>query len=133
MKKTLCIIVLTTAAAATLIGCAAARQATQKVMATHRDTIYMSNLHYDSIYVSEDKYVDRSRDTVYVSDRSVEYRYRLLRDTLRIHHTDTIPCISEVEVVKTVSSTPLYMQLLASIGLVATAVMAMKAYRNDDN
>lgn len=77
--------------ACTLIGCATPKQVTQLVRNVERDTIYLSNVQYDSIYIYQDKLVDRSRDTIYIKDVSVEYRYKLLRDTVRQVERDSIP------------------------------------------
>lgn len=55
------------------------------------DTVRLTNIQYDSIYVCQDRSVDRLHDTVYVRNKSIEYRYRLLRDTIRIIHHDSIP------------------------------------------
>lgn len=55
------------------------------------DTLYLSNIQYDSIYIMKDKLTDRSKDTIYIKDVSVEYRYRLLRDTIKVVHRDSIP------------------------------------------
>lgn len=59
----------------------------------------MSNVQYDSIYILKDKLVDRSTDTVYVKDVSVEYRYKMLKDTVRVVRQDSIPY--EVTVIET--------------------------------
>lgn len=64
-----------------------------------RDTLYLSNVQYDSIYIYKDRLTDRSKDTVYLKDVSVEYRYKLLRDTVRIIQRDSIPY--EVTVIET--------------------------------
>ena len=80
MKRQL-IILLALLSALVLTGCATRRQL-QVVERTSVDTVYLSNVQYVSIYVSQDKYIDRSRDTVYLRDVSVEYRYRHLRDTI---------------------------------------------------
>lgn len=72
---------------------------TQTVRDVHKDTVYLSNIQYDSIYISQDKVIDRSKDTLYIRDVSVEYRYRLLRDTVRIVQKDSIPY--EVTVIET--------------------------------
>ena len=91
-----------------------------------RDTLYLHQVQYDSIYVSQERYVDRSRDTVYVNDRSVEHRYRLQRDTLRIHQVDSVPVIREVEVVREVARTPWYAKLLSAIGLLSLFLFLFK-------
>ena len=64
-----------------------------------RDTVYINTLHYDSIYIYKDRLTDRSKDTVYLKDISIEYRYKLLRDTVRIIQRDSIPY--EVTVIET--------------------------------
>lgn len=74
-----------------IVGCSATRQVTQLVEHVQKDTIYLSNVQYDSIYIYKDKFVDRSRDTLYIKDKSIEYRYKLLRDTVRIVQRDSIP------------------------------------------
>ena len=88
--KRLLIILLALLSALVLTGCATRRQL-QVVERTSVDTVYLSNVQYDSIYVSQDKYIDRSRDTVYLRDVSVEYRYRHLRDTIYKVQHDSIP------------------------------------------
>ena len=82
-----------------LQGCSTPRMATQVVHEVSHDTLYLSNIQYDSIYIFKDKLTDRSTDTVYVKDVSVEYRYKLLRDTVRIVQRDSIPY--EVTIVQT--------------------------------
>ena len=99
-----------------LAGCGTQRELPVVERVT-RDTLYLHQVQYDSVYVYRDRYVDRSRDTVYVNDRSVAYRYRLQRDTLRIHRVDSIPVIREVEVVREVARTPWYAKGLAAMGL----------------
>lgn len=64
---------------------------TQLVERTSVDTVYLSNVQYDSIYIYKDKLTDRSRDTIYIKDVSVEYRYKLLRDTVYKTQVDSIP------------------------------------------
>lgn len=83
-----------------LTGCATTRQV-QVVEQVSRDTLYLSNVQYDSIYVFQDHLTDRSRDTIYVKDIQYEYKYKLIRDTVYRTQIDTIPVIREVEVVKT--------------------------------
>lgn len=83
-----------------LAGCGTARQI-QVVERVSRDTLYLSNVQYDSVYVYQDHLTDRSRDTIYVKDVQYEYKYKFLRDTIYHTQIDTIPVIREVEVVKT--------------------------------
>ena len=108
-----------------LAGCGTQRK-TSVVERVTRDTLYLHQVQYDSVYVYRDRYVDRSRDTVYVNDRSVAYRYRLQRDTLRIHRVDSIPVIREVEVVREVARTPWYAKLLAAVGLIVLLLFLLR-------
>ena len=90
-RKTLFAVILAFVVACTLIGCATPKQVTQLVREVSTDTIYLSNTQYDSIYIYQDKFIDRSRDTLYIKDKSIEFRYKLLRDTIRIVQCDSIP------------------------------------------
>ena len=100
--KRLLIILLALLSALVLTGCATRRQLQVVERITH-DTLYQSNVHYDSIYVSQDKYIDRSRDTVYLRDVSVEYLYRHLRDTIYKVQHDSIPYQVTVTEVKEIT------------------------------
>ena len=95
-------LILALLSALVLTGCTTHRPLSQPVEHVTRDTLYLSNVQYDSIYVSRDRQLDRSRDTVYLRDVSVEYRYRLLRDTVYKTQIDSIPIIRKVEVVREV-------------------------------
>ena len=108
-----------------LAGCGTPREL-PVVERIQRDTVYLHQVQYDSVFVSQERYVDRSHDTLYVQERSVEHRYRLLRDTLRIHQVDSIPVIQEVEVVREVARTPWYAKLLATVGLVGIFLFIFK-------
>ena len=120
MKQLLCLLFCTL-----LAGCGTQRKL-PVVERIQRDTVYLHQVQYDSILVSQERYVDRSRDTLYVQERNVEYRYRLLRDTLRIHQVDSVPVIREVEVVREVVRIPWYYQCLAAIGLLGILLFIFK-------
>ena len=120
MRHLLCLLFCTL-----LAGCGTPRKL-PVVERIQRDTVYLHQVQYDSVYVYRDRYVDRSRETVYVQERNVEYRYRLQRDTLRIHRVDSIPVIREVEVVREVARTPWYAKLLAAIGLLGLFLFLFK-------
>ena len=100
--KRLLIILLALLSALVLTGCATRRQLQVVDRITH-DTLYQSNVHYDSIYVSQDKYIDRSRDTLLIKDKTVEYRFRLLRDTIYKVQHDSIPYQVTVTEVKEIT------------------------------
>ena len=134
-----------------LTSCTTQRHLPQVVTleTTRRDTCYIHDTEYDSIYIfhSTDKDYRRGNltygpseylpnqepsetsgtlkpfgtlvDTIIVSDVTTEYRYKLLRDTVRELHVDTIPVIREVEVTKTVRYTPWPITALAWTGAIA--------------
>lgn len=83
-----------------LAGCATTRQV-QVVERVSRDTLFLNHIQYDSIYVDNWQLTDRTKDTIYLEKSHIEYRYKLLRDTVRIVQIDSIPVIKTVEVVKT--------------------------------
>ena len=120
MRHLLCLLFCTL-----LTGCGTQRKlpVVERVM---RDTVQVTNVKQDSVFIYRDRTVDRSHDTVYINDRSVAYRYRLQRDTLRIHRVDSIPVIREVEVVREVVRTPWYAKLLAAIGLLGLFLFLFK-------
>lgn len=107
---------------------------------TKVDTIYLNTFRFDSTYVSHERTEDYRRsktpilgyrsdsvssslssaDTVIIKDVSVEYRYRLLTDTIErvkiVIQRDSIPYEVRVESIKEVARTPLPVKLLAWIG-----------------
>ena len=107
----------------TFIGCRSAKQAAQLVSEVRTDTLYLSNVQYDSIFVFKDKLTDRTKDTIYIKDSILEYRYRLLRDTVYKTRVDSIPVIREVEVIREVRHVPWYAKLLSWIGTIAIILL----------
>lgn len=87
----------------TLVGCGTQTQVTQLVERTSVDTVYLSNTQYDSIYIYKDKLTDRTKDTIYVKDVSIEYRYKMLRDTIYKTQVDSIPYQVTVTEVKEIT------------------------------
>ena len=113
------------------MGCRSTRPLAEVAEHITRDTIYVSNLRYDSVFVSHDRTTDyhlnplnplkpSETDTVFIKDRTVEYRYRLLRDTVYRVKIDSIPVIREVEVVKVERHVPAIYRLSLSIVIILT-------------
>ena len=107
----------------TVYSCSTSRHVTQLVERTSVDTLYLSSQHFDSVYVFRDRQLDRSRDTIYLKDSILEYRYRLLRDTVYKTRVDSIPILREVEVVREVRHVPWYAKLLSWIGIIALILL----------
>ena len=91
-------------------SCGSTKVVTQTVEHVRKDTVYLSNIQYDSIYVYQDhisehhlgtlppvnskgEYLNTPMrtDTLCIKDKSIEYRYKLLRDTIRVVQRDSIP------------------------------------------
>lgn len=91
-------------------SCGSTKVATQLVSDIRIDTVYLSNIQYDSIYIYKDRVSEHHlgtlpaiksdgqyleapmrTDTLYVKDVSIEYRYKLLKDTIRVIERDSIP------------------------------------------
>ena len=110
-----------------LMSCSTHR-VVEQVKEMHTDTVYVTSLQYDSIYIYNDKTLDRTKDTVYLRELSTEYRYKLLRDTLRIIESDTIYIPYGVKVAdngKDKSFLPRFGELAKVAFLVVTAALAL--------
>ena len=133
MRSSLAIALLS---ALVLTGCASNRHL-QVAEHVTRDTLYLSNVQYDSIYIFQERTSDyhmnplnplkpSETDTVFIKDVAVEFRYRLLRDTIYKTRIDTIPY--EVRVVETqvVRHIPWYAKLLIWIGTLALLFLLIR-------
>lgn len=103
-------------------SCGSTKVTTQIVEHTSVDTIYMSNVQYDSIYIYKDHVSEHHigkmepvtnlekdilipirTDTLYIKDKSIEYRYKMLRDTIFKTQVDSIPYQVTVTEVKEIT------------------------------
>lgn len=99
---------------------------TQLVEKVSKDTIYLSNIQYDSIYVLHNKYTDRSKDTLLIKETNIEYRYKLLRDTIRIVQRDSIPYEVRITEAKKVRYIPPWCKWLSVTGAIALLLLVIK-------
>lgn len=118
-------------------SCSSTKAVTQLVEHVQKDTIYLSNVQYDSIYIYQDKYTDRSRDTLYIKDKSIEYRYKLLRDTVKVVQRDSIPYEVTVTEVKEITRPLTWFDHTCRVcfwicfsGLLITLLSLLKGFRN---
>ena len=86
--------------------------------ATH-DTIFLSKVEFDSIYIDRWQRIERKADTVFYDRVKTEFRYRLLRDTVYKTRTDTIPVVKQVPVIRKERYTPPFTKFLACLGIIA--------------
>lgn len=75
----------------TCCSCGTSKHVTKLVRDVRVDTVYLSNMQYDFIYIYKDRYQYRSRDTVYLKDVSLEVKYKLLRDTVKVIQRNSVP------------------------------------------
>ena len=114
--------------ACTLIGCATSRPTSQVVEASLRDTVYVNKVLYDSVYIDNWYYTYHKADTVVVEKTKLEYRYKVLRDTVFRARTDSVPVIREVEVVREVRHVPWYAKVLSVVGGLFLIIIVFKIF-----
>lgn len=86
--------------------------------ATH-DTLWLSKVKYDSIYIDRWQRIERKADTVFYDRVKIEFRYRLLRDTVYKTRTDTVPVVKQVPVIRKERYTPPFTKFLAYLCIIA--------------
>ena len=128
MKKIIIFLILLVVAC-TLIGCATSRQASGVAVASAHDTVYFNKVLYDSIYIDSWHHTYQKADTVVVEKTKLEYRYKLLRDTVFRARIDSVPVIREVEVVREVRRVPWYARALSMLGALFLILMIFKIFR----
>ena len=128
MKKLIIFLILLVVAC-TLIGCATSKNATQVAVASVHDTVYFNKVLYDSIYIDSWHHTYQKADTVVVEKTKLEYRYKLLRDTVFRARIDSVPVIREVEVVREVRRVPWYAKVLSALGVLLLIILLFKIFR----
>ena len=114
--------------ACTLFGCATSRPTSQVVEASLRDTVYVNKVLYDSVYIDNWYYTYHKADTVVVEKTKLEYRYKVLRDTVFRARIDSVPVIREVEVVSEVRHVPWYAKVLSVVGGLFLIIIVFKIF-----
>lgn len=92
--------------------------------ATH-DTLWLSKVKYDSIYIDRWQRIERKADTVFCDRVKTEFRYRLLRDTVYKTRTDTIPVVKQVPVIRKERYTPPFTKFLGYLGIIALGAISI--------
>ena len=114
--------------ACTLFGCATSRPTSQVVEASLRDTVYVNKVLFDSVYIDNWYYTYEKADTVVVEKTKLEYRYKVMRDTVFRARTDSVPVIREVEVVREVRYVPWYAKVLSVVGWLFLIIIVFKIF-----
>ena len=92
--------------------------------ATH-DTIFLRKVKYDSIYIDRWQRIERKADTVFYDRVKIEFRYRLLRDTVYKTRTDTVPVVKQVPVIRKERYTSPFTKFLACLGIIALGAISI--------
>lgn len=129
IPSTLASLVLALTLSMSTSSCSTHRHATEVVTHTARDTLYISQIAYDSIYIDRWQSSYQKSDTVYLEQIRREYKYQLLRDTIRSVRVDSIPVVKEVEVVREVSRLPWWSKALSTLGMIFLMIMAYRIVR----
>lgn len=108
------------------LSCSGQQHVVQTIGESHSDTIYLTNVCFDSIYIDRYQNTFLKADTVYVEKTMVEYRFRQLRDTLRVHRVDSVPVIREVEIVRRERYIPWWSKMLNAAGGIALTLLALR-------
>ena len=114
--------------ACTLFGCATSRPTSQVVEASLRDTVYVNKVLYDSVYIDNWYYTYEKADTVVVEKTKLEYRYKVMRDTVFRARIDSVPVVREVEVVREVRHVPWYAKVLSVVGGLFLIIIVFKIF-----
>ena len=85
-------------AALIMVGCCAEREIADVIHEVRSDTFRNDRFKHDSVFVGHERMVDSRHDTVFITDLTIEYRYKVVCDTVRIVKCDTIPFVQKVEV-----------------------------------
>lgn len=129
-----------------LLSCSSIKQVPQIVEHSIRDTLYMSNIQHDSIYLHDSSSVqyrfgtidttvisalgiNLRVDTVYQDRMKYGYKYKLLRDTTYINRVDSIPIIKQVTVTQQVKYIPPWCKWLSAIGAIAILLLVLPLLR----
>ena len=82
------------------IGCCGHKQIADFAKEVRSDTFRNDRFKHDSVFVGHERMVDSRHDTVFITDLTIEYRYKVVCDTVRIVKCDTIPFVQKFEVTK---------------------------------
>lgn len=93
------------------------------------DTIYISNVQYDSIYINRSSDIDRTRDTVTITKTLTEYRYKMLRDTIYKTKVDSIPYeVTITEVKEVTRALTWFDHLTRAVFFILCGILILKIY-----
>ena len=108
----------------TLTGCKA--QQTQVVEKVVTNTEYVDRIKYDSIYIDNYIYIEKGADTITITKTNIEYRYKVLTDSVEVLKVDSIPY--EVQVVEYVNRMNNHQRTMYWLGWVAVVIVGLRLF-----
>jgi hypothetical protein len=90
------------------------------------NTEYVDRHHYDSIFNDRIVYVDRGSDTIKTFEKIVEYRYKVLTDSIEVLKVDSIPY--EVEHIVEVNKMNKHQKTMYWLGWLAILIVALRLF-----
>ncbi len=90
------------------------------------NTEYIDRHHYDSIYIDNYVYVDKGSDTITITKTNIEYRYKVLTDSIEVLKVDSIPY--EVQVINYVERMNNHQKTMYWLGWIAVLIMVLRLF-----
>lgn len=90
------------------------------------NTEYVDRHHYDSIYIDNYVYVDKGSDTITITKTNIEYRYKVLTDSIEVLKVDSIPY--EVQIVEYVDKMNNHQRTMYWLGWLAVLIVALRLF-----
>jgi hypothetical protein len=107
-----------------LVGCKTQQpQVVEKVVT---NTEYVDRIKCDSIYIDKYVYVDRGGDTITITKTNIEYRYKILVDSVEVLKVDSIPY--EVEHIVEVNKMNNHQKTMYWLGWVAILIVGLRLF-----
>lgn len=110
--------------ACSLVSCKAQQPTIVEKVVTN--TEYIDRHHYDSIYIDNYVYVDKGSDTITITKTKVEYRYKVLTDSVEVLEVDSIPY--EVQVVEYVDKMNNHQRTMYWLGWLAVLIVGLRVF-----
>ena len=90
------------------------------------NTEYIDRYHYDSIYIDNYVYVDKGSDTITITKTNIEYRYKVLTDSIEVLKVDSIPY--EVQVVEVIERMNNHQKTMYCLGWLAVLIVVLRLF-----
>jgi hypothetical protein len=110
--------------ACTLVSCKTQQPTIVEKVVTN--TEYIDRHHYDSIYIDNYVYVDKGADTITITKTNIEYRYKILIDSVEVLRVDSIPY--EVQVVEIVEKMNNHQKTMYWLGWLAVLIVGLRLF-----